>query len=540
MAKMTGAQALIAQLLSEGVDTLFALPGVQMMDAIDAVYEKRNALHMVQTRHEQATTYMADGYARVTGDVGVAMVVPGPGALNATAGLGTAYASSSPVLLISGQIPSTSLGKNIGELHEVEDQLDVFRPITKWVHRETEVGAIPEMVHEAFRQLRTGRPRPVEIEIPPDTLAAVSDVDIIDREDWARAAPADADAIADAARILCDAKKPVIYAGGGINSSSASAELIALAELLQAPVIMTQQGKGAVPDDHPLNIAISYYMQSPIKDLFEQSDAVLAVATRFRIRDDEAEVLPTLIHMDVDPAEPGKTRPTAVAIEADAKEGLGQLIEAVRAMGSERESRGEEIAGWRKTFRDGVRDMVPLQMSMLDDLRAGLDDDAIVISGVTNVGYWGNICFPVMQPRTYITSSYFGTLGYAFPTALGAKIGNPDKQVVALSGDGGFMYCATELSTAVKYGINVVTVVFNNNAFGASRWDQIHRFGERFIATDLHNPDLMMFAQSFGAVGIRTDPAGLGDALKQAFAANAPVVLEVEVPVMMPPFQIIE
>ncbi|MFP6741934.1 MAG: thiamine pyrophosphate-binding protein, partial [Alphaproteobacteria bacterium] len=304
MAKMTGAQALIAQLLSEGVDTLFALPGVQMMDAIDAIYEKRNALHMVQTRHEQATTYMADGYARVTGDVGVAMVVPGPGALNATAGLGTAYAASSPVLLISGQIPTTSLGKNFGELHEVDDQLDVFRPITKWVHRTTEICAIPEMVHEAFRQLRTGRPRPVEIEVSPDTLAATADIDIIEREDWARAAPADAGAIADAARILCNAKKPVIYAGGGINSSGASAELIALAELLQAPVIMTQQGKGAVPDDHPLNIAVSYYMQSPIKDLFEQSDAVLAVATRFRIRDDEAEVLPPLIHMDVDPGEP--------------------------------------------------------------------------------------------------------------------------------------------------------------------------------------------------------------------------------------------
>ncbi|MEE2979927.1 MAG: thiamine pyrophosphate-binding protein, partial [Pseudomonadota bacterium] len=512
MAKMTGAQALIAQLLSEGVDTLFALPGVQMMDAIDAIYEKRNELHMVQTRHEQATTYMADGYARVTGDVGVAMVVPGPGALNATAGLGTAYAASSPVLLISGQIPTTSLGKRIGELHEVEEQLDVFRPITKWVDRTTEVGGIPEMVHEAFHQLRTGRPRPVEIEVPPDTLAATDDVAIIDREHWAKAAPAEAGAIEQAARLLCDAEKPVIYAGGGVISSDASAELVTLAELLQAPVIMTQQGKGAVPDDHPLNIAVSYYMQSPIAELFAESDALLAVGTRLRIREDEAEVLPALVHMDIDPNEPGKILPTAVAIEADAKEGLTQLIEVVGAMGSARASRGDEIVGWRARFRDELRGLVPLQMDMLDTLRACLDDDAIVISGVTNVGYWGNICFPVKQPRTYITSSYFGTLGYAFPTALGAKIGNPDKQVVALSGDGGFMYCATELSTAVKFGINVVTVVFNNNAFGASRWDQTHRFGKRFIATDLHNPDLLMFAESFGAVGIRTDPAGLGAA----------------------------
>ena len=249
--------------------------------------------------------------------------------------------------------------------------------------------------------------------------------------------------------------------------------------------------------------------------------------------------LPPLVHIDIDPSEIGKTFATEVGIEADAKAGLARLLDALERLGGEPASRGAEVAAWRTAFMDDLRQMIPLQTDMIDTLRAGLDDDAIVVSGVTNIGYWSNVCYPVRTPRSYITSSYFGTLGFAFPTALGAKVACPDRQVVALCGDGGFMYAAQELSTAMHYGINAVAVVFNNNAYGASRWDQTHRFGERFIATDLHNPDFLKFADSFGAVGLSTDPAGLGRALAEALAADAPVLLEVEVPVMMPPFQIV-
>ena len=538
MAEMTGAQALVRQLRSEGVDTVFALPGVQMMEAIDAVYEQGNAMRMIHTRHEQATTYMADGYARVTGDVGVAMVVPGPGALNATAGLGTAFAASSPVLLISGQINSAALGKNRGELHEVDDQLDIFRPITKWAHRVTRVEEIPAAVHEAFRHLRTGRPRPVELEVPPDTLAATDQAEIIGREDWPRAAP-DPSNIERAAALLGAAGRTAIIAGGGVISADASAELIAVAERLQAPVMLTQSSKGAIPDEHPLCLAVNYYVPGPVKELLAGCDAILAVGTRLHVRDDGDLTLPPLVHIDIDPSELGKSFATDVGIEADAKAGLARLLDALKDLDGEPAPRGAEVAAWRTAFMDDLRDMIPLQTDMIDTLRAGLDDDAIVVSGVTNIGYWSNVCYPVRQPRSYITSSYFGTLGFAFPTALGAKVACPDRQVVALCGDGGFMYAAQELSTAMRYGINAVAVVFNNNAYGASRWDQTHRFGERFIATDLHNPDFLTFADSFGAVGLRTDPAGLGAALKQAIAADAPVLLEVEVPVMMPPFQIV-
>ena len=538
MAEMTGAQALVGQLRSEGVDTLFALPGVQMMEAIDAVYEQGNAMRMIHTRHEQATTYMADGYARVTGDVGVAMVVPGPGALNATAGLGTAFAASSPVLLIAGQINSAALGKNRGELHEIDDQLDIFRPITKWAHRVTRVEEIPEAVHQAFKHLRTGRPRPVELEIPPDTLAATGQAEIIAREDWPKAAPG-ASHIERAAALLAGAERTAIIAGGGVISADASAELVAVAECLQAPVMLTQSSKGAIPDEHPLCLAVNYYVPGPVKELLARCDAILAVGTRLHVRDDGDLTLPPLVHIDIDPGEIGKTFATEVGIEADAKAGLARLLDALRSLGGEPASRGAEVAAWRTAFMDDLRKMIPLQTDMIDTLRAGLDDDAIVVSGVTNIGYWSNVCYPVRTPRSYITSSYFGTLGFAFPTALGAKVACPERQVVALCGDGGFMYAAQELSTALRYGINAVAVVFNNNAYGASRWDQTHRFGERFIATDLHNPDFPKFADSFGAVGLRTDPAGLGQALKEALAAEAPVLLEVEVPVMMPPFQIV-
>ena len=535
MPVMTGAQALIAQLRAEQVDHIFALPGVQIMHALDAVYEHRNAISLVHTRHEQATTYMADGYAKVTGGVGVAMVVPGPGALNAASGLGTAYASSSPVLMISGQIPSTSQGKRLGELHEVDEQLDVFAPITKWNHRVNRVEEIPEVVHEAFRQLKTGRPRPVEIEVPPDTLAATGEAAIIDAETYA--APAgDAAAIDRAAAFLSKAERPVIIAGGG--SIDASAELTALAEWLQAPVIMTQQSKGVIPDDHPLNLGVNYVV-GPLKDCLTISDAVLAVGTRLHIRDHEPDAMPPVVHIDIDESEIGKTYYTEVGIEADAAKAMAQLLDSLREGGAARASRDGEIIAQRQAFRDRMRAMTPDQSGMIDALRAVLDDDAILVSGITNIGYWSNILYPSMQPRGFITSNYFGTLGYAFPTALGAKIAHPDRQVVALCGDGGFMFSPQEFSTAMRYGINVVAIVFNNNAFGASRWDQIHRFDERFIATDLHNPDFVRLAEAFGAVGMRCHPAGLAAALEAALDANAPVLLEVEVPIMMPPFQIV-
>jgi len=538
MPKMSGAQGLVRQLGSEGVTTVFALPGVQMMAAFDALYEVRDGIRLVHTRHEQATTYMAHGYSRVTGRVGVAMVVPGPGALNAAAGLGTAYACSSPVLLISGQISSAALGKGQGQLHEVEDQLDVFRPITKWNSRVTRAEEIPEAVHEAMRQLKTGRPRPVELEIPPDTLTATGNMEIIPPQEYPPS-PAQPSDIQEAAQLLAEAQKPLIIAGGGTLLANASQEFLELAEFIQAPVITTPQAKGILPEDHPLAVGAHYALVGPAHRVVPESDVILAVGTRLLIRNLQIKDSQKLIHIDVDASVLGKNHKTSIGIEADAREALSQLLQALQAVSSPKPSRREEIAGYRRALVKEVRELAPQQVDIIGTLRKRLDQDAIVVAGITNIGYWSHLAYTVSQPRTYITSSYFGTLGYAFPTALGAKMARPQQQVVALCGDGGFMYNAQELSTAVQHGIHVLALVFNNNAYGASEWDQTHRYAEHYIGTDLHNPDFVQLAKSFGAVGMRTEPEGFDAALQEALATNAPVVLEVKMPNLMPPFHIV-
>ena len=539
MATVTGAQALVRQLVAEGVDTVFALPGVQIMAAFDALHEYKDDIRLVHVRHEQATTYMADGYARVTGKVGVAMAVPGPGAINAGSGLGTAYATSSPVLLISGQIESRSLGREEGQLHEVEDQLDVFRPLTKWNHRVTRVEEIPGAVHEAFRHLKTGRPRPVELEIPPDTLAATGEAETIPAEDYPPQA-ADAGDIEHAASILASAERPAIMVGGGARISGAGDEVLALADFLQAPVMGTQDSKGVISEDNPFYVGTNYANVGPADVVLPDSDVLLAIGTRLLFREMPVGDLPRIVHIDIDPDEIGRNLPTELGIVADARTASAQLLDALRESGQPRTSEAERIAGFRSDFASRMRSLAPNQARIIEDMRAALPDDAIVVSGVTNIGYWSNIFYEVRQPQTYITSGYFGTLGYAFPTALGAQVGRPDRKVVALCGDGGFMYSPQELSSALRHGINAVAVVFNNGAFGASEWDQTHRYGGNYIGTDLHNPDFVRLAESFGAVGMRTEPEGFGELLEVALNTDAPVLLEVVVPNMMPPFQIVQ
>ena len=413
MPKVTGAQALVQQLVAEGVDTIFALPGVQIMAAFDALHEYQDDIRLVHVRHEQATTYMADGYAKVTGKVGVAMAVPGPGAINAGAGLGTAYASSSPVLLISGQIDSQSLGRREGQLHEVEDQLDVFRPLTKWVHRVTRVGEIPGAVHEAFRHLKTGRPRPVELEIPPDTLAATGEAEVIAAEEYPPQVAETGD-VEQAALILASAERPAIMVGGGARISGAGDEVLQLADLLQAPVMGTQNSKGVVPENSPFYVGTNYASVGPADMVLSDADVLLAIGTRLLFRELPKGDLPRIIHIDIDPDEIGRNLPTELGIVADAKTASGQLLSALRESGQASPSGAERIAKFRSNFASSMRSIAPVQARIIEDMRDTLPDDAIVVSGVTNIGYWSNIFFEVRQQQTYITSGYFGTLRICF------------------------------------------------------------------------------------------------------------------------------
>ena len=540
MTVMTGAQALIQSLVMEGVEVVFGLPGVQIMEAFDALYHEPG-IRLVPVRHEQSAAYMADGYARTTGKVGVALVVPGPGALNAAAGIGTAYATSSPVLLISGQMESYNLGKDRGALHEINDQLDVFRPITKWNARTSKPEEIPYLVHLAMQHVTEGRPRPVEIELPWDILPAAADTELLEREGSQKQAP-DPARIKEAAAMLARAERPLIWAGGGCREADLSADLVELAEALNAPVITTPEGKGAIPEDHSHSLGAFFYGHGPGYLALPEADVILAVGSRLNLTPRTPWGIQShqkLIQIDADPEELGRNFPASVGIAADALLGVRDLLAELGGRTGTSRWQPEEISGIRQQTYADIKEMAPLQVEIIETIRQELDDDAIMVSGTTEIGYWSNLAFPVLRPRSYLTSSYFATLGYAFPTALGAKVGNPGRQVVATSGDGGFHYAASELSTAVQEGINAVTLVFNNGVLGASRADQMHRYQGRSIGTELHNPDFAQLAELYGALGIKlASHQELGEALRTALRANRPAVIEIPIPNLRPPFQI--
>jgi acetolactate synthase-1/2/3 large subunit len=342
-----------------------------------------------------------------------------------------------------------------------------------------------------------------------------------------------------AAKLLSDAHHPVIIAGGGTVIAEASKELLELAVFIQAPVLTTQQGKGIIPEEHDLAVGVNYAMVGPASQVISNSDVILAVGTRFLFRDQQIRKDQKVIQVDVDSQVLGRNYATEIAIEADARESLAQLIGYLQEHGSPKSGRKEAIGAYKKAFREKLQQLAPEQLKIIETLREGLADDAIVVSGITNVGSWSHFAYPARRARTYITSSYFGTLGYAFPTALGAQTAFPDRQVVAICGDGGFLYGVQELATAMKYGLNVVTLVFNNNSYGASEWHQTHDYEGRYIGTDLLNPNFVQLAESFGAIGLRTTPEKLDAALQGALAAQKPVVLEIELPNLMPPFHLV-
>jgi len=541
MPRVTGGEAVVESLKREGVEYLISIPGVQIMSVFDALYEEKG-LRLIVVRHEQSTVYLADGYARVKGKPGVGLVVPGPGVQNALAALGTAYACSSPVLLLAGQIESKDLGKDGGALHEVNDQLDMVRPVTKWCKRVMRVEEIPGAIHEAVRQMSTGRPRPTEVEIPWDTLRSSGEAEFFPPED-VPASPPDRASIRRAAELLVQAQKPFIWAGGGAILSDSSADLKELAESLGAPVATTAEGKGSIPEDHPLSLGGAYYGFGAARWALPQADVALAVGTRLtwlQMRPGTALKPPQkLIHLDADPSMIGKTYPADVALPGDAKSLLKLLGEEVRKKKVTRERwTSAELDQFRKNHQNWLQEKAPLQYDIIKTIRQELADDAILVAGVTNIGYWANLAYAARRPRTYITSSYFATLGYSFPTALGVKLAAPDRPVVCVVGDGGFLYGCAELATAVRYGINLVTIVFNDQAFGSTKSDQLVNFKGRVVGTELNNPDFAKLAELFGAQGMKADPERLGKVLPEALEAKRPVVIEVPLPTLIAPFQL--
>jgi acetolactate synthase-1/2/3 large subunit len=522
MARMTGGQALVRQLEREGARVVFGLPGVQLYGAMTAIRD--SGIRFIATRHEQATTYMADGYARASGAFGTALVVPGPGLLNAAAGLSTAYAASSPVLVVAGQIPRTKIARHVGLLHEVDDQLDAIRPVTKWRRRVLEGSEVPGAVHAAVAQLRTGRPRPVCLDLPPETLEDEDEVELVEAIHPARAA-ADPGSLDRAAAALLAAERPVVYAGGGVHLGAAHEALRALAAHLQAGVVESPEGKGAVPASDDLALGAAHWPGTPVRAHLDAADVVLAVGSRLAV----AGLRPgqAVVQVDVDPEEIGRNYPKTLPLCGDAAATLTELLGRLRAAGAPRTSRRDEREALRRATL-AAADQEP-QASILRSLRAGVPAEAIAVFDMTQLGYYSRPFWPVERPRTYFTSSYSGNLGFAFPTALGAKVARPDLPVVAVAGDGGFLFNVQELATAVRYGIAVVVVVFNDESYGNVARDLDESWGGS-VGADLVNPDFVRLAEAFGVAAFRTkDPLEVGEAVREALALDRPALVEVPV-----------
>ena len=519
---MTGGQALVKSLCREGITEVFGLPGAGQYEAVDALYEEPS-IRYISTRHEQATSYMADGYARASGKIAAVLVVPGPGLFNAAAGMATAAAASSPMLVISG-------GRHHKNGEAESDEMVWLRPLSKWVGRADRPADIPSLVHQAMGQLKRGRPQPVAVEIPPEVFAAVEEVSLVEAEIYQPPA-GDRESIRQAAQILMGSKRPLIWAGAGVQRSDASEELQTLAEHLQAPVVTTRQGKGALSNRHPLYLGLAEPRYKPLNDWLDRRDMILAVGTSRDFTDFEQKVV--VINADENAARPGER---VLNIVADAGPSLKTLYREVVALEPARTEIAAEVQAEiqnlnRERF-DPAHQLQP-QWDLMRAVRSAMPDDGILVQGMNQMGYYSRNYFPVYAPRSYLTPSSHITLGCAFPLALGAKLSAPNRAVVALSGDGGFLYNAQELATAVQYDIPVVVIVFNDNAYGNVLRAQIEQFDGHVIGTRLHNPDFVQLARSFGANGVTADGAEeLESALRQALEIEAPTLIEVPVGMM--------
>ncbi|WLB51720.1 thiamine pyrophosphate-dependent enzyme [Bradyrhizobium japonicum] len=524
MTTLTGGEAIVSGLVAHGVDTVFGLPGAQVYGLFDAFHQAK--LNVIGARHEQACGYMAFGYARSSGKPGVFSVVPGPGVLNASAALLTAYGCNEPVLCVTGQVPTQFLGKGRGHLHEMPDQLATLRTYVKWADRIETPGNAPTAVSRAFQEMTSGRRGPASVEMPWDIFTQRADTCDAKVLEPLPAPLPDPDLIRQAAAVIRGSKAPMIFVGSG--AIEARGEILELAEMIDAPVVAFRSGRGIVSNAHELGLTMAAAYK-----LWPKTDLMIGIGSRLE--------LPTMsrwpyrpdglksIRIDIDPVEMRRFI-SDTAIVADAKTATADLIEAVSKAGY------GKTAGRRAAIREAtatalaeIQSIQP-QMAYLNILREVLPANAIVTDELSQFGFASWYGFPIYEPRTFITSGYQGTLGSGFPTALGAKVANPDKPVVAITGDGGFMFGVQELATAVQFNIGVVTLVFNNNAYGNVRRDQRERFNGRVVASDLVNPDFVKLAESFGVAAARvTAPDQFKAAMEKALAHDGPYLISVEV-----------
>ena len=525
MTERTGGEAIVQGLLAHGVDTVFGIPGYQTYHLIDAIARADPAIRLISPRHEQGAGYMAFGYARSTGRLGVCSVVPGPGVLNAASALVTAQSTATPLLCIVGEIPSFAIGKGLGVLHELPDQLGTLATLTKHAVRIDRPADAPDKMAEAIHAATTGRPGVAVVEMAMDVMPA--------REDVADAAGAtipvveqsiDEADIKAAADLLGDARNPVIIAG--IGAVHAAEEVEALAKRFQAPVVTYHNSRGVISSRSPLsfNLPQGYAF-------WADADLVIGIGSRLEFPflhwGDWGQK--KLLRIDINGAEIHRHGPPTLGIEGDSKTVLVALL-AATAQTSARPDRSAGFAALKARVDANYANVQP-QMDYLAVIRDVLPDHGIFVDEVTQMGYASWYAFPVYQPRGFVSSGYQGNLGYGYATALGVKMARPEAPVVSIAGDGGFLFTAMELATAAKHDLGVVAVVFRNDAYGNVERDQTTMFEGRTLGTRLHNPDFVALAESFGVKAVRVNtPGALRPALKAAIDEDRPALIEVAMP----------
>ena len=520
---MKGADLLIECLKVQGVRCVFGMPGVQNLQIYDALFRcGAGSLDHYLVRHEYAATMMAHGFARTTGDVGVALTVPGPGATNAATGLLEAFTDCVPVLLITGQSHSRFYKTDPAKMFHGLDQMSMFKPITKYCAIARSTDEIPDVVAEAFRALRSGRPGPVLLEFPEDVLTGSTKKGALPRVERRPGATPDRNSIREVSKALADAKMPMIIAGSAVIHAGALEELRLLAEKLNAPVAVTRCAKGAFREDHPL--AVNHCCRFVADEARKIADCTLAVGFRFAPLDTRyyaLELPRPLIQIDEDPREIGLQYPCEFSVVGDLKATLRALIENIEPGQNNWQ---QLLQGFRRQF--AAQPPIPL----LSEIREVLPQDGILSVDAHAIGYATHDEFPVVDPSNYLFPNITVALGYAFPAALGAKVAHPERAVVCFTGDGGFMMGSPELSTAVKYGLRVVTIIVNDRCLSGIKGAQQKNYAGRIIAAELHNPDFVEFAKSFGAYGRRVDDLSeFKSVFEEALSLDRPSLIEVPI-----------
>lgn len=532
--EMSTAEAAVATLIAHGLDTVYALPGIHNDHLFDAFQRASENLRVVHTRHEQGAAYMALGAALSTGKPQTYSVVPGPGLLNSGAALLTAYGMNAPVLALIGQIPEAAIGKAHGHLHEIRDQAGI---VARLVDHSSFIRGPAEAslkVSKAIVSMFHRRPGPAAIECPIDVWGRRAPVPAIVGPVAPRPPKMNIDNVRAAAKLLGKAERILIVAGGG--AQDASPEITLLSSMLQAPVLAYRRGRGVLDSRDPLSVTL------PLgHELWAQADAVLAVGTRLLNPMNQWGIDKALqiVRVDADPEEPPRIAKPKVALVGDAAPILRALIDELVKFNIRRASRRDEMLERQTRLRQRLAKLAP-QLAFLEAIRAELPEDGIYVDEVTQVGFAARLAFPVYKPRTFLSPGYQDNLGWGYATALGAQHARTDVPVLSINGDGGFLYTANELATAIRHGIPLVALVFVDGAFGNVRRIQQEQFGNRLIACDLANPDFVKYAESFGAAGRRArGPDELRTALRESISRREPTLIEVPVGAMPSPWEFI-